>query len=191
MKYLFLFFSFLPMSLFSQILVTSDIFEITYSQEYEQPLKVEYIVMCDIDDVKNSRKGMDFYTCDSIHTSDDKDYYNNVWDKGHMAPAAAFNCDVDNLRQTFTYLNCALQHQDLNRRTWRYLEQYEKKLTEKGRVKVRVDILFEENSKRLPTGAVVPEGFRKTIWVNDQFHGLWYFPNESIKTTHIYEYKLK
>lgn len=191
MRSIFLIFFLTPLITFSQVTIKTDIFEIVYSEKYEQPLSVEYIVKCDMDDIKNSRKGIDFYKCDSVHTSNDDDYYNNVWDKGHMVPAAAFNCDKDDLKMTFTYLNCALQHQDLNRRTWRYLEQYEKQLTSKGEVRVKVELRFESNSKRLATGAVVPEGFRKTIWINDKLFGIWYFPNQSITTTHIFEYKLK
>jgi hypothetical protein len=43
---------------------------------------------------------MDFFTCDSVKTSDSKDYESNVWDKGHMAPAADFNCDKIMLKKT-------------------------------------------------------------------------------------------
>src|SRR5210317_1385564 len=84
------------------------LFQGVYSEVYEQPLEVTYTVPCP--NGQASRTGMDFYTDDSIHTSDDDDYYANVWDKGHLAPAAAFSCDKETLRKTFTYLNSALQH---------------------------------------------------------------------------------
>ena len=51
------------------------------------------------------------------------DYVNNVWDKGHLAPAAAFNCDRETIKKTFSYLNCALQHEGLNRGPWKELER--------------------------------------------------------------------
>jgi DNA/RNA endonuclease G (NUC1) len=93
-------------------MVNAGIFKVLYSQEMEQPLEVWYKVECP--NGTASRKGMDFYVCDSIHTSSAEDYENNVWDKGHMAPAASFSCNGNMIWQTFTYLNCALQHQDLN-----------------------------------------------------------------------------
>ena len=68
------------------------------------------------------RGNRDFYEVDSVYTSNDADYYANPWDKGHMAPAAAFTDSVENLHETFSYLNCALQRDDLNRGEWAYLE---------------------------------------------------------------------
>ena len=82
-------------------------FEIVYSEKLQQPKFIRYTVQCP--NGTANRKGMDFYICDSILTSDNKDYENNPYDKGHLAPAADFNCDRDMLFKTFTYLNCSLQ----------------------------------------------------------------------------------
>jgi hypothetical protein len=60
-----------------------------YSEKLEQPLWVQYVVLCK--DGEASRKGLDFFTNDSIHTSNSADYYKNVYDKGHLAPAASFS----------------------------------------------------------------------------------------------------
>ena len=55
------------------ILVTTNIFQISYNEIFEQPNWVKYTVR---DIVKNAdRDGMNFYTVDSIYTSDDNDYY--------------------------------------------------------------------------------------------------------------------
>jgi endonuclease G len=141
--------------------VNAGIYEVIYSEEFEQPLEVFYTVECP--NGTASRKGMDFYTNDSIHTSDNKDYYDNVWDKGHMAPAADFNCDREMLFKTFSYLNCALQHERLNRGAWRFLEEYERKLAlEYDVVQVHIEVHFG-TKKRLLTGATIPDGFTKTI----------------------------
>ncbi len=105
-----------PTLVFAQrpdVLAKTDIFTVNYSEVYQQPLKIQYTVLCPSGTA--SRKGIDFYTNDSIITSDDADYENNVYDKGHLAPAAEFNCTPQMLRKTFSYLNCALQNQYLNR----------------------------------------------------------------------------
>lgn len=159
-----------------EILVKTPIYTVVYSEVKEQPLKVNYTVQCPMGEA--SRKGMDFYTNDSIHTSDNADYYDNVWDKGHMAPAADFNCDRDRLYKTFSYLNSALQHQDLNRKTWRLLEAYERELAKKGKVDVQIDVIFSKTSQKLPTGATVPDAFRKTIKLDGKVVGVYFFKNE-------------
>ena len=95
------------------VVVQNDIFKITYSERYQQPMRVSYRVQCPMGDA--DRGGMDFFKESGIVTSDNDDYKNNVWDKGHMAPAADFNCNKTMLKMTFSYLNCALQHEGLNR----------------------------------------------------------------------------
>lgn len=118
-----------PFVLYAQrrdsVYVKTQIFEVGYSETKEQPLWVKYVVKCP--DGSASRKGMDFYKVPNFHTSDNNDYAGNQWDKGHMAPAADFNCTTEMLKQTFTYLNCSLQQENLNRGAWRFLEAYERK----------------------------------------------------------------
>lgn len=157
-----------------------------YSEVLEQPLEVSYTVPCPDGDA--DRAGMDFYTDDNIHTSDDDDYSNNVWDKGHLAPAAAFSCDKETLRKTFTYLNSALQHQGLNRGQWNRLETFERDLANFFDVKVKIEVLFEGNLTVLPSGATVPSGFRKTIEFADK-KVVFEFPNGDTKGTDWIDYR--
>jgi endonuclease G len=190
-KYILTLSLFIPiLSLSQTIKVKSNIFEVVYSETLEQPLYVRYTVLCDGEGVKYSRDGMDFYKNDSIHTSDSEDYYNNVWDKGHMAPAADFNCDYSNLKSTFSYLNCALQHQDLNRRTWRYLEEHERNISVGKTVTVEIEVIFSKKSTKLITGATIPDAFKKKIYVNGVVYGVWYFENKSITTKNFNNYLL-
>ena len=58
------------------LLVSTNIFDISYNEIYEQPNWVKYTVR---DIVKNAdRDGMNFYTVDSIYTSDDDYNYSNI-----------------------------------------------------------------------------------------------------------------
>lgn len=175
-------------SIFGQRIVQTDIFRVSYSVEKEQPLWVEYTVLCPNGDA--SRSGMDFWEPDGIHTSDDEDYENNVWDKGHLAPAAAFNCNKEMLRKTFNYLNSALQHQSLNRGIWNRLEAFERNLANFYTVEVRVDVIFDENSQRLTTGAVVPSFFKKTMKWDDKT-AEFLFPNIDTSGTDWIDYLQK
>lgn len=186
---LFLLVSFISLSqtLRDSILVDKGIFKVIYSENLEQPLKVNYKILCQ--DGQISRQGMDFYTETSYKTSDAKDYENNIYDKGHCAPAADFNCDKTTLYKTFTYLNCALQNQYLNRGTWRLLEVYERKLAKKYSVEVEIKLIFSPNSIKLPSGATVPDAFLKII----KYSGIiekYYFVNEKPKYSNFSKYKI-
>jgi endonuclease G len=170
------------------VYVKTDIFEVSYSEKLEQPLRIKYQVLCP--NGQASRQGMDFYTEKGYKTSDAKDYENNIYDKGHCAPAADFNCDKVMLFKTFTYLNCTLQDQHLNRGTWRFLEVYERELSKKYTVDVEIKLIFSDKSIKLPTGATVPDAFLKTI----KYNGItekYYFVNEKPKSSDFKLYLIK
>jgi DNA/RNA endonuclease G (NUC1) len=158
------------------ILVTTNIFQISYNEIFEQPNWVKYTVK---DIVKNAdRDGMNFYTVDSIYTSDDNDYYSNRWDRGHMAPAGSFNDSYENLFSTFTYLNVALQYDDLNRGAWVDLEEQVREWADEyGDIVVEIYLEFDSNHIILQTGAHVPTAFYKYIFFPDSSKKCFYFPN--------------
>jgi len=169
--------------------IKEDIFEILYSEKIEGPLLVKYEVQCS--DGSFSRKGLDFYTNDSIHTSDGLDYINNIYDKGHMAPAADFNCDSVKLRKTFSYLNCSPQDQYLNRGTWRLLEEYERALKKKCKnVTVTITPKYSSKSIKLGSGATVPDGYQKIINADEKIYK-FYFPNSKPKTSDFMMYLVR
>jgi len=160
----------------AQQLIHREIYDVCYSAKKQQPLWLSYEVECPGGGF--SRKGLNFKKDVSFNgiTSDNADYYKNVWDKGHLAPAADFNCDYEKLRATFTYLNCALQHEKLNRGPWKNLEKYERKLSKKYTVQVKVVMEFDANSLLLETGALVPSYFIKILSYNDIVR-VFRFPN--------------
>jgi endonuclease G len=163
------------------VTINNSVYTIVYSQDFEQPLEITYDVECTSKSKEYySRKGLNFYKPDGIHTSDDADYYNNVWDKGHMAPAADFNCNLSSLKSTFSYVNCALQHQDLNRGQWKALEAYEKELAINNEVTIKIYVDFV-GSTRLKTGAMLPVGFSKVIYLNGNRFKSYYFPNRRLE----------
>jgi len=182
----------IPLFVFGQlrdsVLVKSPIFKVMYSETLQQPKWIEYHVACGEGDF--SRKGLDFYVCDSVKTSDGGDYEANVWDKGHLAPAADFNCNKDYLKMTFSYLNCVLQHEKLNRGAWRLLEAYERDLAKKYSVDVKIKMVYSKKSLVLKSGATVPDGFYKTIKYNKVVE-VYYFKNEPPITNDYKKYKIK
>ena len=157
-----------------------ELYDVVYSEEYEQPLQVTYKILCPTGEI--SRSGMDFWKPDGYKTSDNDDYKANVYDKGHMAPAAAFNCfDKETLRETFNYLNCALQHESLNRGPWKELERFERDLSKVfEEVKVNVIVHFDNEPEYVEGGALIPSGFTKQIWAGEH-EWTFYFDNVNLK----------
>ena len=160
------------------LLVSTSIFEISYNEIYEQPNWVKYTVR---DIVKNAdRDGMNFYTVDSIYTSDNEDYYSNRWDRGHMAPAGSFNDSYENLYSTFTFLNAALQYDDLNRGAWVDLEEQVRNWADEfGDIDIEIYLEFDTNHIILETEAHVPSAFYKFVNFPDGSKKCYYFPNIS------------
>ena len=169
---------FFTLTTFAQIKeVETEIFSVVYDEGLEQPIKLSYRVQCPLGDA--SRSGLDFRKYDGVHTSDNDDYSNNVYDKGHLAPAAAFNCDREMVRSTFSYLNCALQHEGLNRGPWKELERFERDLAKLYIVDVVIEVIFTGDVQKVPGGATIPTGFEKTIYFDGKEY-TFYFPNQDV-----------
>jgi endonuclease G len=155
-------------SAFSQdtIRVKNQVFEVLYSQNLEQPVWIKYRSTNRPTNV--NRGTMDFYTEKNIKTSDALDYKANIYDKGHGAPAATFSDNIENLKQTFTYLNCILQDQYLNRGEWRLLEEQERKWDDTENLTVLIKVFFDKPVKRIATNAAIPSHLQKHIYFEKQ-----------------------
>jgi endonuclease G len=157
--------SFLLVSLISfgqDVRVKNEVFEVLYSQSLEQPLVIKYRSTNRPTNV--NRGAMDFYKEPNIKTSDADDYKANIYDKGHGAPAATFSDNMVNLKQTFSYLNCIMQDQFLNRGEWRLLEEQERKWDDTENLTILVKSFFDKTPKRVPTGAAIPSHLQKHIY---------------------------
>lgn len=153
----------------AEVIIENPVFKVWYSEIKEQPLKLIYT---STDRVKNVDRGsMNFYTEKDVHTSDNKDYYRNVWDKGHLAPAATYSDSYENLRQTFSFLNCALQNQYLNRGEWRLLEEQERVWDDEQNLTITVELVWDEGFEILPTGGHIPTDMIKHIYFEED--GEW------------------
>ena len=173
----------------TDVRIENDVFSVQYNETLEQPNWVEYEVR-NIEK-KFDRGSMDFYVPKEVYTSDNNDYKNNVWDKGHMAPAAAFTDTKENLKTTFSYLNCSLQFDKLNRGAWRELEAQERAWAKQfGTLKVRIVLHFKPNHLVLPTGGHIPNGYWKHITFPNGNRECFYFPN-SVPKKHWSEYEIQ
>ena len=164
------------------IVVKNDVFTINYSETLQQPL---WVIYTSKNRPKNVDRGhMNFKKNDSICTSDNDDYVKNVWDKGHMAPAATYSDSDEHLKMTFSYLNCSLQNKYLNRGAWRILESKERIWDDNENLTIKVIPIYSEKSIVLPTGATIPDSYHKHIkFENQNIVKCFYFLNERPTTS--------
>ena len=169
MKKIVILFSFLILSLISfgqNVRIKNDVFEVLYSQSLEQPLIIKYRSTNRPTNV--NRGAMDFYKEENIKTSDADDYKANIYDKGHGAPAATFSDNMENLKQTFSYLNCIMQDKYLNRGEWRMLEEQIRKWDDTENITVLIKTFFDKPVKKVTTGAAIPSHLQKHIYFEKQ-----------------------
>jgi endonuclease G len=164
----------------TEVIVENQVFKVWYNEVKEQPVKLIYT---STNRVKNVDRGnMNFYTESEVYTSNNADYYNNIWDKGHLAPAATYSDSMVNLKQTFSFLNCALQNQYLNRGEWRLLEEQEREWDDEQNLTITVDLVWDEGFEILPTGGHIPSDMIKHIYFEQD--GEWRcFEFENVKPT--------
>ena len=164
----------------TEVIVENQVFKVWYNEVKEQPVKLIYT---STNRPKNVDRGnMNFYTESEVYTSNNADYYNNIWDKGHLAPAATYSDSMVNLKQTFSFLNCALQEQNLNRGEWRLLEEQERVWDDEQNLTITVDLVWDEGFEILPTGGHIPTDMIKHIYFEKD--GEWRcFEFENVKPT--------
>jgi DNA/RNA endonuclease G (NUC1) len=175
--------------------IKTDIYTSIYNEEYQQPMIVEYTIFCKPESPTYDRDGISFKAYPGLNGSSSSDYSANVYDKGHMAPANTFACKKDWLVQTFSYANCALQHQGLNRGTWAALERFERNLAGVyDDIQVHIEIFFSDKWTTNSDPARIPSNFVKSItWTeNGKERTLSFdFPNEDTTGRSFWEFLIK
>ena len=160
----------------TNVYIENQVFKVWFNEVYEQPVKLIYTSTNRPKGV--DRGSMDFHTEKDVYTSDSKDYYRNIYDKGHLAPAATFSDNMTNFKQTFSYLNCALQDQYMNRGEWRLLEEQERVWDDTENLTVTVELEFASEHIVLPTGGHVPTTMVKHIYFEkSKKYKCYSFPN--------------
>lgn len=168
-------------------IIDKGIYKIEYSEFYRSPLKVTYTLYHQKSKV--DRVG-GFYREPGVLTATSKDFENNVYDKGHMAPAETFSDTEAHMHLTFTYANCALQHFELNRGLWKVLEMIERSLSQTDSITVVNTVIFDKPYQKLPSGTYIPSKFRKEIiFIKENKSRIFEFPNNET-TKSIYDYCL-
>lgn len=99
-------------------------FTVSYCKNHKLPNWVSYELTRD--ETKGTHARNDRFVPDpkikghSVHTSD---YTRSGYDRGHMAPAADMKWSLEAMTESFYLSNICPQHPELNRRSWKTLEE--------------------------------------------------------------------
>ena len=142
-------------------------FDICYSCKYKHPLAVTYILKGDLVQRKLSRKHLTFrpdYNLPAKCRSYSKDYSRTGYDRGHLAPNAAFDYNRAIQKQTFLMSNIAPQKPQLNRRYWAKIEKFARLQARKyGKVEVVTGVCGNKGYIKNKVG--IPDYWYKIIYI--------------------------
>lgn len=93
------------------------------------------------------------------------DYDKSGYDRGHMAPAADFNFNMDALSETYLFTNICPQTPILNRGEWAQIEQSVRELSKTyGPVQILNFPIFYNQVSNYIGRVRVPDEFVKVVW---------------------------
>ena len=114
------------------------------------------------------------------------DYTNSGYDRGHLAPDAAFDWSKESLNEVYTLANIIPQARKVNRYTWTKAERYARFVAvQRGQINVINVVKYSDAPLRIGIhGIAVPSGYYKVLYSDDQSYTkcLYYANNNNITT---------
>lgn len=143
-----------------------------YDTRLNVPVRTVHVLARSMMARKVSRKGISFYSCDQLPRPrvSNTCYLHSGYDKGHMVPAADMSFSNIALRESFSFLNISPQLPQVNRKSWKKVEDLSRKLAKKHSI---VNVITESIFVRPDTiwlhchHSAIPDGFRKVVRTTD------------------------
>lgn len=165
--------------------IDKQVLQICYSYKNKGALFVGYKLDGTLVDKENIKKRPRFYSEKNLpmkYRSKSNDYKKSDYDRGHLAPDAAFDYNKKVLRKTYTMANVIPQVPRVNRYTWIKAERYARSIAYKlGSVTVINGVVYSDNPKTIGKNKIaVPDAYWKMI-VNDEhnFKKCFYYENNN------------
>lgn len=150
---------FMPTSSCGEVIDYNN-FSVSFCEEYrlsEWSIYYRNIKYDDYYEAQHSRYGLRFKRDPMLNGRDvdGNQYKYNVWDKGHLVPAADMNFSYESLEETFFFVNCTPMHESFNRGGMYQLEK-----------KIR-DWTQEFGIVAIITGWVVEDNKDNYLWIGE------------------------
>ncbi len=165
-------------------IVDKEFFEICYDYKLKAAKAVSYTLNGDLVNELNIKERPKFYeeeTIDEQYRAKYSDYTNSGYDRGHLAPDAAFDWSEENLKATYSLANIIPQVPEVNQKTWVKIEKYARdKAVELGEVNILNLVKYNSNPKFIGEDKIaVSIGFYKILYNKSlNYNECFYYLND-------------
>jgi endonuclease G len=165
-------------------IIDNEFIHICYDYKLKATKSVAYHLEGDLMNDPNIDKRPSFYMEKSIEKKyriSSTDYINSGYDKGHLAPDAAFDWSDESLNAVYTLANIIPQAPQVNRNMWSQVEKFARdKAVELGELDVINVVKYGKRSKRIGKNRMaVSRGFYKVLYNDKQnYKECFYYANK-------------
>ncbi|CAA6811538.1 MAG: DNA/RNA endonuclease G [uncultured Sulfurovum sp.] len=155
-----------------------------YDYQKKAVKSVFYTLYGDLVNETNIQKRPSFHVEKNLLSKDrtsTTDYTNSGYDKGHMAPDAAFDWSQESLDAVYTLANVIPQAPQVNRNSWAKLEAYVRdKSVELGELNIVNVVKYGEISSRMGKSQMaISNGYYKILYNKDEnYEECFYYSNQ-------------
>lgn len=165
-------------------IIDNEFIVMCYDYQKKAVKAVSYTLAGDLMNEANINERPSFYVEKKLKPKDrisSTDYTNSGYDKGHMAPDAAFDWSDESLEAVYTLANIIPQAPQVNRRSWAKLERYVRdKAEELGQLNVVNVVKYGERSRRMGKHKMaISKGYYKILYNEDEnYEACFYYSNK-------------
>ena len=164
-------------------IIDNEFITICYDYKLKAAKSVAYTLEGDLMNDTNIDKRPSFYSEKSLEKKyriSTTDYTKSGYDRGHLAPDAAFDWSKESLTAVYTLANIIPQAPQVNRNMWSQVEKYSRdKAVELGQIDVINVIKYAKNTKKIGKNKIsVSSGFYKVLYnKNLKYKECFYYSN--------------
>jgi len=165
-------------------IIDNEFIVMCYDYKKKAVKSVSYTLLGDLMNEVNIDKRPSFYVEKTLKSKDrisTTDYTNSGYDKGHMAPDAAFDWSQESLDAVYTLANIIPQAPQVNRRSWAKLEAYVRdKAEDLGELNIVNVVKYGQRSSRMGKNRMaISKGYYKILYNEEEnYEECFYYSNK-------------
>ena len=166
-------------------IINKDFFKICYSYKYKAAKSVAYVLEGDLVNDVNIKDRPRFYpesAIDETYRANVHDYYNSGYDRGHLAPDAAFDWCEDSLEATYSLANIIPQDREVNEHQWNKVEEHARKeAVLHGMIHIINLVIYSKEPKTIGDDNIaVSKGYYKIMYNKEEnYQECFYYDNNA------------